>query len=171
VLTEKIPSAKVSIMKGILDERLAVSPSNSHGSLEDEVIALRARNTVLAKTLKSIKETAEKEKKRHHDLVWYARNRSRFPNHKSRKRIETDEEHAGELEKLTSTEADYFHGVHSGILAATRVFEKQADILHFNEDDDVGAVMSAAAIHDEKIVKSLEHYPQLDANDDPDVMH
>jgi methionyl-tRNA formyltransferase len=171
VLTEKIPAAKISTMKDILDERLAVSPSNSLGSLEDEVITLRARNTVLLNTLKSIKETAAKEKKRHHDLVWYARNRSRFPNHPSRKRIETDAEHADELQKLTSAEADYFHGIHSGILAATRVFEKQADILHVNEDDDVGAVLSAAAKHDEKIVESLESYPQLNAHHDPELMH
>lgn len=159
VSTEKTIAAKVKTLTK--SSEAEVSPSTSIVSLEDEVIALRARNMAMSKTLKSIKETAEKEKKRYHDLVWYARNKSRYPNHEARKRIETDEEHSGEIEKLNTPEGDYFHGIHSGILAATRVFEKQADILHVNEKDDVGEVMSEAAKHEEKIANSLEAYPHV----------
>ena len=145
-----------------------ISPSSSVGSLEDEVIALRARNKAMASALQSIKETAEKEKKRYHDLVWYARNRSRFPNHQARKRIEADEQHSEELEKLNSAEADYFHGIHSGILAAARVFEKQADILHVNQKQDATEVLDDAAKHVKKIEESLKNYPHLHAEDSPD---
>lgn len=144
-----------------------VSPSSSVGSLEDEVIALRARNMAMTKALQSIKETAEKERKRYHDLVWYARNRNRFPNHEARKRIETDEQHVEEIQKLATPEADYFHGIHSGILAATRVFEKQADILHINDKKDVGEVLSEAAKHEEKVAESLEAYPHVHAEEIP----
>ena len=152
--TEKIPISKVPTLNKTAE--VNVSPSTSIVSLEDEVIALRARNKAMTKALQVIKETATKEKKRHHDLVWYARNRSRFPNSDARKRIETDMEHSEELEKLTTPEADYFHGIHSGILAAARVFEKQADILHVNEKDDATEVMSEAVKHEKKIKESLQ---------------
>ena len=122
----------------------------------------------MATALKSIKETAEKERKRYHDLVWYARNRSRFPNHEARKRIESDEQHSEELEKLSTAEADYFHGIHSGILAATRVFEKQADILHVNEKKDATEVLTEAAKHQKKIEESLESYPHVHADESPE---
>lgn len=145
-----------------------MSPSSSVGSLEEEVIALRARNKAMAIALQSIKETAEKERKRYHDLVWYARNRSRFPNHEARKRIESDRQHAPELEKLNTAEADYFHGIHSGILAATRVFEKQADILHVNQKEDPHEVLTEAAKHEKTIEESLENYPHVHADESPE---
>jgi hypothetical protein len=165
--TEKIPTSKVPTLKKTGDGE--VSPTTSVVSLEDEVMALRAQNKAMAAALRKIKETAQEEKKRHHDLVWYARNRSRFPNHPARKRIEGDEQHAEELQKLTTSEADYFHGIHSGILAAARVFEKQADILHVNEKDDVHEVMAEAAKHEKKIEESLESYPHIHAENSPDV--
>jgi len=164
--TEKIPVSKVSTLKKTTESN--VSPSTSIVSLEDEVIALRARNKAMAKALQVIKETATKEKKRHHDLVWYARNRSRFPNSEARKRIETDMDHSEELEKLSTPEADYFHGIHSGILAAARVFEKQADILHVNEKEDATEVMSEAAKHEKKIEESLQNYPHVHPETNPD---
>lgn len=165
--TEHIPVSKISTLKKPAVEGKD-SPSASVVSLEDEVIALRARNKAMATALQSIKETAEKERKRYHDLVWYARNRSRFPNHQARKRIESDEQHSEELQKLSSTEADYFHGIHSGILAASRVFEKQADILHVNQKDDVTEVLSEAAKHVKKIKESLENYPHVHAEESPE---
>ena len=166
VCTDKIPTSKVPTLKKSSEGE--VSPTTSVVSLEDEVIALRARNKAMATALRKIKETAEQERKRHHDLVWYARNRSRFPNHEARKRIEQDEQHQEELEKLSTAEADYFHGIHSGILAATRVFEKQADILHVNEKDNASEVMTEAAKHEKKIEESLENYPHVHAADSPD---
>lgn len=163
---EKIPVSKISTLKKATES--SVSPSTSIVSLEDEVIALRARNKAMAKALRVIKETATKEKKRHHDLVWYARNRTRFPNSDARKRIEADMGHSEELQKLSAPEADYFHGIHSGILAAARVFEKQADILHINEKDDATEVMSEAAKHEKKIEESLQNYPHVHAEVNPD---
>ena len=67
-------------MKKTLNEdiEVPVSPSSSSASLEDEVIALRARNKVLAEALKGVNESATKAFKKNFDLVWFARNRCTF---------------------------------------------------------------------------------------------
>lgn len=57
----------------------------------------------------------------------------RYPNHEASKRLESSDEHREELEKLRSAEGDYHHGFHSGVLAASKMFQEHADILHVNE--------------------------------------
>jgi len=140
------------------DRKHPVSPT----SLEEEVQALRARNKILTNALKAIKETAAEEAEKHYDLVWFARNRCRYPNHDARKRIE--EEHKEELEKLMTADGDYFHGMHSGFLAASRMFKQQADVLHINTFER-GVVseelLSAAQKHEDKIEKSRKEFPKL----------
>ena len=53
-------------------ERIAVSPT---GSVEDEILVLRARNKVLTDALSAVKQSASKEMKKRFDLVWFARYR------------------------------------------------------------------------------------------------
>jgi len=137
--------------------------------LEEEVLSLKARNQILTETLSSIRETAVKEEKRLYDLVWFARNRSRYPNHQSRYRIEKADEHKDEIEKLKTTESDYYHGMHAGLLAAARLFKEQADILHINEHNEVSdEFLQSFAQHKQKIEKSLQEFPHIEANDFPD---
>ena len=63
--------------KVAVDLEIPVSPASA-GSLEDEVVALRARNKVLAEALKGVHDSASKAFKKNSDLVWFARNRSMF---------------------------------------------------------------------------------------------
>jgi len=65
-------------------------------SVEDELVLERTRSKVFADTLQTIKSKAEEEAKRNQELVWYARNRCRYPNHSQRFRLE--QEHSKELE-------------------------------------------------------------------------
>lgn len=91
----------------------------------------------------------------------------RYPLHEERKRIE--KEHAEELEKLygqdpINNDADYHHGVHAGLLAASRMFQKQADILHVNDistENVSDEVLSVAAVHKKVIDESRESYPDM----------
>eukprot|EP00523_Entomoneis_sp_CCMP467_P012646 CAMPEP_0168801574 /NCGR_PEP_ID=MMETSP0725-20121227/19618_1 /TAXON_ID=265536 /ORGANISM="Amphiprora sp., Strain CCMP467" /LENGTH=174 /DNA_ID=CAMNT_0008853279 /DNA_START=53 /DNA_END=577 /DNA_ORIENTATION=- len=144
-----------------------VSPAGSPRSLEDEVVSLRARNKLLTETLSSIRETAEKEEKRLYDLVWFARNRSRFPNHESRHRIEKSKEHKEEIEKLKTTECDYYHGIHTGLLAASRLFKEQSDVLHLDESAEVTELMGEAAKHKQRIEESLKTFPHFEVSSPP----
>jgi rubrerythrin len=96
--------------------------------------------------------------------------KDRYPNHEARKRIE--EEHHDELEKLASPDADYFHGIHSGLLAASRMYQKQADILHINKHDEVSDVLlSEAANHAKKVEESLEEFPKVEVGNLPTGVH
>lgn len=145
--------------------------TDNNKSLQDEILALRLRNQVLTNSLKAIKETADEELKKHYDLVWFARNRSRYPNHSSRKRIEQAEHHQEELEKLKLPEADYYHGIHTGMLAAARLFQQQADILHVNEQklhhDDL---MEESAKHAKKIEESRKSFPHVAVDSSPEEL-
>lgn len=103
----------------------------------------------------------------HHHIVLTSSDGSfsstgRYPNHDARKRIE--EEHKEELEKLMTADGDYFHGMHSGFLAASRMFKQQADVLHINTFER-GVVseelLSAAQKHEDKIEKSRKEFPKL----------
>ena len=47
-------------------------------SLQDEVLALRARNKILTDVLKAVKEQADEKAKYNFELVWFARNRSKY---------------------------------------------------------------------------------------------
>jgi len=65
----------------------------------------------------------------------------RHPNHEASERI--DIERKEEIEKLESDDGDFYHGFNSRVLAAVRMFKKEADILHINRhkvrefDDDL----------------------------------
>jgi hypothetical protein len=40
-----------------------------------------------------------------------------------------------EISKLFTPDGDYHHGFHTGVLAASRLFKEQADILDVNEHE------------------------------------
>ena len=61
------------------------------------------------------------------------------------------------------TTADFHHGFNTGLLAATRMFAEQADILHINDFDEMTAEFSKEAKqHEEKIEKTKESFPNLE---------
>jgi len=132
----KVPvNSKVQHLEDI---KIPVSPGNNTEdgrSLEEQLLILRARNKVLTKALEAAHTTATDKHKKNFDLVWYARNKCRYPSHEARKRIETSDDHREDLDKLKTQEADCHHGFHSGVLAAARMFKEQSDVLHVNEHD------------------------------------
>ena len=91
----------------------------------------------------------------------------RYPNHSERSRLE--QEHSKELEKLASPEADFYHGVHVGMLAAFRMIKEHADILHVNQfgDDAIDALLSEASKHQKKMEESVNAFPQIETTELP----
>ncbi|CAB9527685.1 expressed unknown protein [Seminavis robusta] len=174
-INAKIPVSKVDHGKKNcdVDLQVPVSPSSSE-SLEDEVIALRARNKVLLEALKGVNESATALKKKHFDLVWFARNRYRYPNHGASKRIQESEEHREDLDLLKSDDGDYHHGFQAGVLAASRMFQEQSDILHVNDQDEEEKLMANSIKHREKVEESKTKFerrrslPQVEAGEFPE---
>lgn len=84
----------------------------------------------------------------------------RFPNHGDAKRIE--KEHSEELEKLKTAEGDFFHGIHCGLLAATRMFQDHAEIVEaIQGDDDGGHLIEEAVKFEQKKQESIESFPHV----------
>ena len=87
----------------------------------------------------------------------------RYHNHEASKRIE--KEYSDEIEKLRSDDGDFHHGFNSGLLAATRMFNEQADILHINAFDEMTKdFQNEAAKHTETIEKTKESFPNLEVS-------
>lgn len=157
---EAIPASKKA--SKAKTSKTPVSPTGSASS-QEELQALRLRNKVLTEALEGIKATADQHVQKHLDLVWFARNRTRHPNHKERKRIE--KQHSDELSKLHTADGDYFHGMNSGCLAAARLFQQQADILHINEHTEVSPeLLSEAARHKKKMEHAKESFPHVEVD-------
>mmetsp|Transcript_25625 Transcript_25625/g.31559 ORF Transcript_25625/g.31559 Transcript_25625/m.31559 type:complete len:172 (-) Transcript_25625:229-744(-) len=95
---------------------------------QDEITQLKARNKVLTNALKDIQCCASGHLKHHFELVWFALNRTRYPNHPLSKNIEESECHREKLEKLRSNDGDFHHGFNSGVLATSRLFKHISDI-------------------------------------------
>ena len=71
------------------------------------------------------------------DLVWFAKNRSRYPNHDKSKFLDTSQEHKEDIEKLRSHDCDYHHGMNCGVLAATRMFKEITKLIdHDGQEND-----------------------------------
>lgn len=93
----------------------------------------------------------------------------RFPLHEDRKRIER--QHSNEIEKLHTNDGDYHHGIHSGILAASRMFKKHADIVeHIEDEEDVPSadeIITIASEHKEKVEETKKNYPEVHVDAPP----
>jgi len=98
----------------------------------------------------------------------------RYPLHKERKRIE--EEHADELKKLETNDADYHHGMHVGLLAATKLFEQHAEVIEHVEKCDAAEsggsgeafdVLSARAKHKKAVEESRKSFPNVAVSSPP----
>mgnify|MGYP005846465499 CR=1 FL=1 len=75
---------------------------------------------------------------------------------------------------LRSSEADYHHGFHSGVLASARMFQEQSDVLHINKHIEVNDnLLTEASKHLEKISEARKKFerrksfPQLTENEFP----
>ena len=154
---EKIPASKVGHQNGA---KHSISPDSK--SATEELIALRAKNKMLMETLAAIKQTANKEMKEKFDLVWYAKFRYRYPNHEASSRI--DKEHKEMIQNLRSDDGDYHHGFNSGVLAATRMFAAQADVLHINDLALSPELMEEGAKHQKKIEVAKESFPHVEVD-------
>ncbi|KAL3917751.1 MAG: hypothetical protein SGILL_004562 [Bacillariaceae sp.] len=126
------------------------------------MIALRAKNEMLMETLAAIKQTADKELKEKFDLVWYAKFRYRYPNHEASARI--DKEHKELIQHLRSEDGDYHHGFNSGVLAASRMFASQADVLHVNDLALSPELMEEAAKHQKTVAEAKESFPHVEVD-------
>lgn len=164
---DKIPVSKhIENTKQRADSiKVPISPKIS---LEDEVIALRARNKVLTGALKAVKDAAQDHSKLRHELVWYARNRCRYPNHAASKRLDMSKEHCDEIDKLRSDDGDYHHGFNSGVLAAARMFEAHADILHVNDEECHLKMKDIESQHVQNVKKSQTVFPNLNVDNAPE---
>ncbi|KAL7518069.1 hypothetical protein ACHAWX_002927 [Stephanocyclus meneghinianus] len=139
-----------------------VSMSSTRKELEDEVLFLRSQNKLLKSALGAIKDTATAKLSKTYELVWYARNRTRFPTHDASKWLDHSKEHKSDIEKLRSIDGDFYHGFNSGVLAASRMFREHADL-------DFGSMQEAAFAHKEKIEDSKSSFPDLSVNEFPAV--
>ncbi|KAL9184421.1 hypothetical protein ACHAXT_002507 [Thalassiosira profunda] len=146
----------------------AISPT--HKSLEDELIYLRSQNKLLKTALDSVKDTATEKLSKSYELVWYARNRTRYPSHEASKWLDHSKEHSHDIEDLHSGDADYFHGFNSGVLAASRMFKEHAEVSSVDSDEDVISSSHASATkHQQKVEKSKQSFPNVAADSFPTV--
>ncbi|KAL3925439.1 MAG: hypothetical protein SGILL_000404 [Bacillariaceae sp.] len=111
------------------DAKHSISPDSK--SANEELMALRAKNKLLMEALAAIKDSADQELTKKFDMVWFAKYRYRYPNNPNSKRIENA--YKEEIERLRSDDGDYHHGFNAGVLAASRMFASQADVLHVND--------------------------------------
>lgn len=166
LVTEKTPPASIikPNAKKVSAENLSipVSPKPS-STLEEEVENLRAQNKVLSDTLKDIQSKASEEYQKHYDLVWFARNRCRFPNSAARKRIEL--QYADELKKLQDPNAaDFHHGVHAGLLAASKMVAEHAAIVDAVQE---GNPTEVAREHQKRVLETKESFPDHSTDEHP----
>ncbi|KAK1737216.1 hypothetical protein QTG54_012083 [Skeletonema marinoi] len=150
-----------------LKRQVTVSPT--HKSIEDEVIYLRSQNKLLNNALKAVKTTASEKLCKSYELVWYARNRTRYPSHQVSKWLDSSKEHSHDIDNLHSTDGDFHHGFNSGVLAASRLFKDHADVSHVDKDSDdlFGSAHQAVMKHQEKIEESKEAFPNASADTFP----
>mmetsp|Transcript_25311 Transcript_25311/g.53467 ORF Transcript_25311/g.53467 Transcript_25311/m.53467 type:complete len:178 (+) Transcript_25311:68-601(+) len=142
----------------------------SHKSIEDEVMYLRSQNKILKNALNAVKDTATEKLSKSYELVWYARNRTRYPSHKASMWLDHSKEHSRDIENLHSPDGDFHHGFNSGVLAATRMFKAHADVVHLESDDDlIASPHEVATKHKQKIDKSKQCFPDASADTFPPI--
>ena len=107
--------------------------------------------------------------KHNFELVWFARNRSRYPTHPDSKCIENSKFHREELAKLRTNDCDFHHGFNSGVLATSRLFKQISDVSHaFNEDVQMEANEDNLVLqHTEKVKKMKRNFPDLSVDSFP----
>mmetsp|Transcript_28869 Transcript_28869/g.44374 ORF Transcript_28869/g.44374 Transcript_28869/m.44374 type:complete len:160 (+) Transcript_28869:1-480(+) len=137
---------------------------------DEDIETLKARNRVLLNALKSISKSAEDHYKKSFELVWFANNRTRFPNHEVSKWLDHSEEHREDIRNLRSDDGDFHHGFNSGVLAATRMFMDHADLSHVNnfEKENADALIQAEQQHTTRVETSRAAFPKLDVEGFPE---
>ena len=123
---------------------------------------VRAQNKVLRNALRQIQSCAHEHQSNKYDLVWFALNRTRYPNHAASKDIETSETHREELKKLRSNDCDFHHGFNCGVLATSRLFKQISDLsCILDEDMHVNSEDKLLQKHEEKVEKTKSAFPDL----------
>ncbi|KAL7490998.1 hypothetical protein ACHAWT_000476 [Skeletonema menzelii] len=152
-----------------LKRHVTVSPT--HKSIEDEVIYLRSQNKLLKNALNAVENTASEKLCKSYELVWYARNRTRYPSHQVSKWLDSSKEHSRDIDNLHSVDGDFHHGFNSGVLAASRMFKDHADVSHVSNDPEevFDSAHQAVKKHQEKIEESKEAFPNASADTFPVV--
>jgi hypothetical protein len=142
-----------------------VSEAKKSLSLEQQVAALKAKNAVLESVLLSIKDTASQHFDKKYDLVWFAKNRCRYPNHPKSKELDQSEAHREDINVLRGLNGDYHHGINCGEMATCRLFKEILDqaTQHLEKDDQHILVNHKDIIqdHHEKVQEAKESFPNL----------
>ncbi len=137
-------------------------------STEHDISKLRAENKVLTDALKQIQSCAHEHMNQKYDLVWFALNRNRYPNHESSRKIENSDSHHDELEKLKTNDCDFHHGFNCGVLATSRLFKQISDISHvINEEVHAENEEKAVQKHQDKVEKMKSNFPDLSVDSFP----
>ncbi len=116
--------------------------------------------------MSSIKTCADEHFDKHYDLVWFAMNRCRYPNHEKSKELENSKEYSAEIEKLRGGNCDYFHGVNCGAFATSRLFKEIADVASFaldkTENDEARRTEESTVVIEQKVQDAKKSFPNLE---------
>jgi hypothetical protein len=132
---------------------------------QNDIAKLLVHNKVLATALKQIQSCAEEHSKHNFELVWFALNRTRYPNHPASKNIKKSESHREDLDKLRSNECDFHHGFNSGVLATSRLFKQISDVSFVLNDEDDGNKLVQK--HEEKVQRLKSKFPDISVDSFP----
>jgi hypothetical protein len=142
-----------------------VSGAKTSLSLEQQIEALKAKNAVLESVLLSIKNTASQHFDKKYDLVWFAKNRCRYPNHPKSKELDESKVHREDIKDLRGLNGDYHHGINCGEMATCRLFKEILDQASKHlEKDDLHILSNHKDIiqdHNEKVQEAKESFPDL----------
>jgi len=136
-------------------------------SPEEEVMELRAWNKILNNVLEAVKETASSKIIEKFDLVWFAQNRCRFPNHQDTNWIEKAPEYQNEISKLRGNDGDFYHGFNSGVLATSRMFKQLVNTPALSTTDKSEFFLKHESIlseQKEKFQEAKMSFPKLDVD-------
>ncbi|KAL7462923.1 hypothetical protein ACHAXS_003292 [Conticribra weissflogii] len=148
-----------------LKRSVTISPTRK--SLEDEVIYLRSQNKALKSAIKAVKKTASENLSKSYELVWYAKNRTRYPAHKVSNWLDKSDEHSDDIKALKGSNGDYHHGFNSGLLAASRMFKEHVDIGENGPDSEDPWTLASKI--NQKVEASKNSFPDLRASEFPPI--
>ena len=166
---------KSSSNSGFTKDKVKVAKANiptmrKLENIREEMQLLKSKNKMLTDCLKTIHELASEKAGFKHELVWYAKNRTRYPCHEDSKRIETSEEHQEDIEKLRGYDGDYHHGFNAGVLAMAHLVQDLSDSSHHEKVLDSTNIATGDTVEafsnsfSESVDKAKTKFPDLRVN-------
>jgi hypothetical protein len=147
---------------------IAAKKKSNTTSPDHDISRLRAQNKVLIDALVQIRNCASEHMDKKYDLVWFALNRTRYPNHESSKKIERSVSHREELKKLKTNDCDFHHGFNCGVLATSRLFKQISDISSvIGEEVDPTNPEKVVQMHQNKVQQMKRKFPDLSVQSFP----